>query len=112
MSLLLEKLTNYGVDTETALARFGDDKELYERCFYMLLDDPNFKELGRSLAASDYQAAFYAAHTLKGMAGNLELPALYKTVSALAESLHAGTALTQQYDAVMREYEALTRLGR
>lgn len=112
MSPFIGKLIDHGVDTETALSRFGDDEQLYERCFYMLLDDPNFDDLGRFIAAADYEAAFNAAHTLKGVVGNLELSALYQSVSAMVESLRTQscTLLTQQYETIMNEHETLVKL--
>ena len=90
MSTLTEQLAGRGNDMAGALARFLDDEILYGDCFRMFLEDPGFRQLEDALARRDASAAFDAAHTLKGVAGNLGLTALYTALSALVESLRCG----------------------
>lgn len=113
MSPFIETLATHGVDTEAALSRFADDEQLYEQCFYMLLDDQNFKALGGFIAAADYEAAFHAAHSLKGATGNLGMSALYRSVSEMVEALRSQcySELAQQYHTIFNEYENLVKLG-
>ena len=112
MSVFIEKLGAHGVDTQMALSRFAGDEALYEMCFNMLLEDPSFAALGSSIAEKNYDEAFNAGHTLKGVTGNLELNAMYDVISVIVESLRSKQYdhLDTQYDAIMKEYEALKQL--
>ena len=42
------------------------------------------------MASQDYEQAFRAAHTIKGVAQNLSFTALYQSASALSEALRGG----------------------
>lgn len=112
MSTFIEKLGAHGIDIEMALSRFAGDEKLYEMCFNMLLDDPSFASLGTHIAEKNYNEAFSAGHTLKGVTGNLELSALYSKISTIVESLRNKQYdnLSTQYTAIMAEYEALKKL--
>lgn len=50
-------------------------------------DDPSYRFLEEALAAGDTEAAFRAAHTLKGTAANLGLDDLANAASELTEAL-------------------------
>ena len=69
--------------------------------------DPSFAQLREAVAASDWESAFRAAHTLKGVAQNLGFDALYRASSALTEHLRGGQPLTepQLLDATAAEHE-------
>ena len=49
--------------------------------------DPTYRTLGEALTQSDWETAFRAAHTLKGIALNLGFDRLYASSSALTEAL-------------------------
>lgn len=49
--------------------------------------DGSYEELNRALAAGDLEAAFRAAHTLKGICKNLGLDRLGASVEELTEAL-------------------------
>jgi len=112
MSTFIEKLGAHGIDTQMALSRFAGDEALYEMCFNMLLEDPSFTALGTYITNKNYDEAFNAGHTLKGVTGNLELNAMYSVISAIVESLRSKQYddLDTQYAAIMAEYEALKNL--
>ena len=112
MSTLTEQLAGRGNDMAGALARFLDDEALYGDCFRMFLEDPGFRQLEDALARRDASAAFDAAHTLKGVAGNLGLTALYTALSALVESLRCGEAegLVLLCQELQRQREELLQL--
>lgn len=112
MVSLTERLAARGNDTAGALARFLGDEALYGDCFRMFLDDPCFLQLEDALARRDAPTAFDAAHTLKGVAGNLGLTALYGALSALTEPLRRGQTkdLVSLRQAVQAERESLVRL--
>ena len=69
--------------------------------------DPSFAQLRKAVAAADWESAFRAAHTLKGVAQNLGFDALYRASSALTEHLRGGQPLTepQFLDATAAEHE-------
>ena len=69
--------------------------------------DPSFTQLREAVAAEDWESAFRAAHTLKGVAQNLGFDALYRASSALTEHLRGGQPLTepQLLDATAAEHE-------
>lgn len=69
--------------------------------------DPSFAQLREAVAAEDWESAFRAAHTLKGVAQNLGFDALYRASSALTEHLRGGQPLTepQLLDATAAEHE-------
>ena len=112
MASLVEQLAARGSDTEGALARFLGDEALYSDCFRMFLTDPCFAQLEHALARQDLSTAFTAAHTLKGVAGNLGLTALYTALSALVEALRREQAegLAVLYRAAESERDALLQL--
>lgn len=60
------RLEAAGVRVEEALERFLDNEELMLRFMLRLPGDPNFPALCRAMAAGDREAAFQAAHALKG----------------------------------------------
>ncbi len=105
---IIRRLRDSGADTGAALERFVDDEELYYSCLISFFNDKNYGMLKEALAAEDYNAA----HTLKGVAGNLGLNPLYKVLCALVESLRAQEydGLTDEYDAVQLQTELLKNL--
>lgn len=77
----------YGADYEITLNRFLGNEAMYLRLLGMLPKDTSVDDLGRALSAGDLRGAFEAAHTLKGVAGNLGLQPLYEAVEAVVEPL-------------------------
>lgn len=55
--------------------------------------DPSYQELDAALAKKDWEAAFRAAHTLKGVAQNLGFDSLYQVSAELTEALRGNKAL-------------------
>ena len=56
--------------------------------------DPSFEQLKAALAAQDWETAFRASHTLKGVAQNLGMDHLYEVSSALCEGVRGPKPLT------------------
>ena len=56
--------------------------------------DPSFAQLREAVAAADWESAFRAAHTLKGVAQNLGLDNLYKVSAALTDAVRGPKPLT------------------
>ncbi len=53
----------------------------------MFLDDPSYGQLSEAMDAGDVEAAFKAAHTLKGVCANLSLSRLQKSAIDVTEAL-------------------------
>lgn len=87
---LFGTLRAYGADVQGAMTRFLDDGELYIDCLRMFMLDESFTTLGEALESPDYQRAFDAAHTLKGVAANLGLTPMLGPINAIVEPLRAG----------------------
>lgn len=100
-----------GIDVGDALARFMNNEALMTKFLSRFSQDKNYALLKRALEDGDAAGAYAAAHTLKGVAGNLSMRALYDAACAVVEPLRAGdmagalehiTALDAAYGAVMR----------
>ena len=103
------KLSKAGINANEGIARFSGRAELYEKFLYQFPQDENFSLLCAAIRQQDVKAAFIAAHSLKGIAGNLSLTKLYEDLCPLVEQLRAGSlsgaeALLQS---VRCDYEAL-----
>ena len=79
-----------GVDVDEALDRFLDNEALLMRFLLRFPGDENFSRLREAMEQSDAAGAFEAAHTLKGVAGNLSMGELFRRTSARVEDLRAG----------------------
>lgn len=111
-SELLSRLSEYGVDLSSTMERFVGNEELYLKCFDMFLSDGNLQLLKDALIQKDYEAAFNAAHTLKGITANMGFSPLLAPVSTLVEALRAGdySDLDTQYAAVAAAYDTVAKL--
>lgn len=84
---LYQRLLEYGADEAGIQERFIGDEELYQLCIEKFRADERFSILENALAAKNCEAAFEAAHFLKGTSGNLGLTPFYEAVCALVEVL-------------------------
>ncbi len=89
--LTIEQLKEYGADTATGLTRCMDNESFYLRLVGMALSDNSFQTLEDALNKGDLDAAFEAAHALKGVLGNLALDPMFKPASEMTELLRART---------------------
>ena len=104
------RLMEAGIDVDDALARLMQNEGLFLRVLRAFLQDGNFARLQEALAKGDVSGAFTAAHTLKGVAGNLSLNALYERVSGVVECLRGGDmdAALVLMPAVQEAYDNVT----
>lgn len=84
---MLEKLKEFGVDIDEGLARLGGNEELYIKLIKMVIDDSNFDKLDKAIKENNLEVAFEAAHTLKGVLGNLSIKPIYEKVYEITELL-------------------------
>ena len=113
MGAFMDKMAAYGVDTKTTLERFTGDEGLYEKCFYIVLKDKNFEQLGNALSEQNYDNAFSYAHAIKGMVGNMGLTPIYDVVSVITDALRVKdlSNIEQQYNDVKEQMAVLKSLA-
>jgi hypothetical protein len=106
-----------GGDYEGVMQRLREENRV-ARFAGRFLTDPNFAQLKEGLEAGDVQAAFRAAHTLKGVCQNLGFTGLYRLASEVTECLRsedlAGGAalwprLQEEYERTVEMIENLTQ---
>ena len=76
-------------DFDGTLGRLCSEK-LVERFALKFLADGSFSLLEEAIAAGNYNDAFRAAHTLKGVSLNLGFTELYKVSDEMTEALRDG----------------------
>ena len=64
-------LKEAGADSDGALRRLSGNISLYQKILRMFPQDETYKQIEPALQANDWAALLAAAHTLKGVAGNL-----------------------------------------
>lgn len=89
--LTIQYLRDFGADVDTGLARCVNNEALYLRLVKMVPSLDGFAKLEQATIDKDYDAAFEAAHGLKGAIGNLSLTPLYTPVVTITELLRART---------------------
>lgn len=91
--MTLDDLRAYGADVDTGLGRCMGMEPLYLRLVGSVKDEAAFDKLDSALAAGDLDAAFEAAHALKGVLANLALTPLSEPVYEITELLRARTQM-------------------
>lgn len=104
---LKQKLEENGADVEGTLHRFMGNGALFLKFLLKFKDDQNFVLLRNSIERKDYEEAFKAAHTLKGVSANLGLTPICDSASKLTELLRGKAASEIEVDKVIQEKEAL-----
>lgn len=84
---MLDELKALGVNIEDALQRFMNNSALYEKMLGKLVNNVKDIKVLPSIEAGDYSAACDAAHTLKGVMGNLSITPLYKSYTQIVNLL-------------------------
>lgn len=90
--ITLDALKLYGANTAEGMARCMNNESFYLRMVGMALADKSFDKLKAAMEAGDAQAAFAAAHSLKGAIGNVALTPIYSPVCELTELLRGKDA--------------------
>lgn len=89
-SVRKQKLEESGIDVDSGMARFMGNEALYEKFLKKFCDDKSYADLVQAVADGDCEKAFVAAHTLKGVCGNLSMTTLEQLVSRQVEYLRSG----------------------
>ena len=85
--LSIDALKQLGCDTDDGLSRCMGNEAFYFKLIGKVIDDKNFQALEDAVAAKDLDKAFDAAHSLKGVLGNLALTPVYQPVYEITELL-------------------------
>ncbi len=99
--LTVEKLKEYGADTDEGIARCMGMADFYLKLVAKVTEDTKLALLEQQLASKDLAGAFESAHALKGLCANLSLTPLTKPVSEMTELLRNKT--DTDYSALLNE---------
>ena len=97
-------METYGVNYALTMERFMRQEKMYVRILGMLFKDESLGDLRRALQAENLDGAFQAAHTLKGVSGNLGLTPLYEAIWDIVEPLRHGEKRSD-YPAMLEKIE-------
>lgn len=112
-----EVLLLAGIDIEEAMSRFMNNEGLMMKFLLRFPEDQSFAQMKKALEEKNADEAYQAAHSLKGLAGNLAMKKLFKVASQVVDDLRKGDlqaaekkreALEQEYQCVLK---ALERIG-
>lgn len=81
---------NRYVDADDALTRMCGNEKIYIKTLNMFLANKEFEKYEAAVSAGDLPQASGHLHTLKGVAGNLSLTALFSLSEPLIQKLKAG----------------------
>jgi HPt (histidine-containing phosphotransfer) domain-containing protein len=106
MNKQIESLKKYGVNIDETMKRFVNDEEFYLECMDMFFQDDSLEKLIKAIKENNNSVAFDAAHTLKGIVGNLGLEVLFEKVSTLVEELRDNRPInaSKYLDEINEEY--------
>lgn len=112
MNRILEELEKQGVDLERVMKRFMGKEELYLKFLNRFPEDMNFQNMQQQFQQGNLEEAFKAAHTLKGLAANLGLDGIIKSVYPITEKLRAGLAdgVAELMEQAEKEYKQIMEI--
>ncbi len=85
--ITLDVLKSLGVDTDKGLAMCMGNEALYLKLVNSVPTEKRFDDLAKAIDEGNLDAAFDAAHALKGVLGNLSLTPLYDKIAEITELL-------------------------
>lgn len=85
---LKECFDAFGGNYNDAMGRLLTEERV-KKFLLMFLKDTSFNDLEAAMEKEDYDSAFRAAHTLKGVCANLGIEKLGETASEITEALRA-----------------------
>lgn len=91
--LTVEALRAYGANVDEGITRCIGNEGFYLRMVNMALDMDTYDKLAAAVEAGDLTAAYEAAHSLKGVLGNVSLGPLSEEAAQISDLLKAGTQM-------------------
>lgn len=92
---LQEFYARVGGDYNATLSRLPSEA-LVKKFILKYPGDPSFAQLKDALAAQDWELAFRASHTLKGVVQNLGMDRLYKAAAVLCDAVRGPKPLEDE----------------
>ena len=92
-----KQLEEAGIDVASALERMMGSEELLERLLRKFLENQQYPALCAALKGGDTEQAMIAAHTLKGVCGNLSMVSLDGLFARQVDALRAGDLSLAQH---------------
>lgn len=89
--LTIDTLKEFGANTDEGMSRCFGNADFYLRLVKSVTAEQGFDTLRDAVENKDLDAAFEAAHALKGVLGNLSLTPIYEPVCEITELLRAKT---------------------
>jgi len=87
--MTLDDLVAFGANVDEGLARCMNNESFYLRLVETAQGDKGFDALAAAIAEGNLDSAFEAAHSLKGVLGNLSITPLFEPISEITELLRA-----------------------
>lgn len=85
LNIVFEQLS---IDRKEVIQRFANNEGLYQKFLIKFRDeDGTFDQLTKAVESDDYKEVEMAAHTLKGISGNLGLKSLMNYSSDLVDNI-------------------------
>ena len=103
-----ERLEKGGINVSGALERFMGNDVILERFLKKFLSDSNYENLEAAITSGDKESALIAAHTLKGVCGNLSMAGLFELLSKQVAAFRADDweHAVELMKEITKEYEA------
>ena len=79
-----------GIQCDEALERFMGNESMLEKFLKKFLDDGNYKNLVQAAQNGSAEEMLTAAHTLKGVCGNLAFGSLFTLLTQQVQALRDG----------------------
>lgn len=109
MSNFREFYEKSGVDYDALLQRMMGKEALVEKYLRIFMADPTYLELEQAILAQDFETVGFKAHTLKGIALNLDLEMLGALSMNMVSSVRNGdtSKLEPQFEQLKAEYACI-----
>lgn len=87
-----EEMQTVGMNVPEMIEHFMDREELFLKYYYKFFEaaDSVVLELTAAAEKEDYQNMLFAAHSLKGLAGNIGLNGVYLPAKKIVDDIRAG----------------------
>lgn len=87
-----EEMEAVGLNVPDMIEHFMDSESMFMKYLYKFFDsaDGVVMELTSAAEKEDYSAMLFAAHSLKGLAGNIGLNGVYLPAKKLVDEIRAG----------------------